>query len=131
MRKLTMSAAFVAAALSAGTLATTQADAATFATASGLGGAAAAVDVTTTVQYVYGGRRHCWYADGWKGPGWYWCGYRHRRGLGWGGPVGWNSWTYGAPVVVAPRRGAVVVAPRRGPVVVAPRRHRGPVVIVR
>lgn len=139
MRKSIMSAAVTAAALCAGAFATTRADAATFGTTSGLGLATGAIDVTENAQYVYGGRRHCWYADGWKGPGWYWCGYRARRGLGWGGPVGWNSWTYGAPVVVAPRRGAVVVAPGRGPVLVAPRRgpvvvaprRRGPVVIVR
>ena len=30
--------------------------------------------------------------DGWHGPGWYWCGYHHRVGLGWGGPEGWNGW---------------------------------------
>jgi hypothetical protein len=126
MRKLTMTAAMVMAALGVTALASTRADAAVFGTSSGLGLAADAVDATENVQYVYGGRRHCWYADGWHGPGWYWCGYRTRRGLGWGGPVGWNSWTYGRPVVVAPRRGPVYVAPRRGP---PPR--RGPVVIVR
>jgi hypothetical protein len=43
-------------------------------------------------QYIVGGRRHCWYPDGWHGPGWYWCGYHHRVGLGWGGPEGWQGW---------------------------------------
>lgn len=45
-----------------------------------------------TVQFVWRGRRYCWYDAGWRGPGWYWCGYRLRRGFGWGGPVGWHGW---------------------------------------
>ena len=44
------------------------------------------------VQYRHRGRRHCWYAGGWNGPGWYWCGYGSRRNRGWGGPDGWNNW---------------------------------------
>jgi hypothetical protein len=126
MRNPRIYAAVAAACVCAGALATTRADAAMFGSTSGLAVAADAVALTESVQYVYGGRRHCWYPDGWHGPGWYWCGYRLRRGLGWGGPAGWNSWSYGAPVVVAPRAVApVVVVPRRPP----PR--RGPVVIVR
>ncbi len=27
----------------------------------------------------------CFYFDGWNGPGFYECGYRHRRGRGWHG----------------------------------------------
>jgi hypothetical protein len=27
----------------------------------------------------------CFYLDGWNGPGFYDCGYRHRRGHGWHG----------------------------------------------
>lgn len=55
-------------------------------------------------QYVYGGRRYCFYPDGWRGPGFYWCGYRWRRGLGWGGPSGWRGWDGpGARIYVAPR----------------------------
>lgn len=46
------------------------------------------------VQFVFGGHRHCWYADGWNGPGWYWCGYRHRHGLGWGGGDGYRGWKH-------------------------------------
>jgi hypothetical protein len=45
-----------------------------------------------TIQYFWGGRQWCWYFDGWHGPGYYWCGYRWRRGFGWGGPAGWNHW---------------------------------------
>lgn len=111
MRKLVLTAAMILAAWSVSVGASSRADAMTLGSPSGLGVAADNLDVTANVQYVYGGRRYCWYADGWQGPGWYWCGYRMRRGLGWGGPVGWQNWTYGRPVVVAPRRG-VVVAPR-------------------
>jgi hypothetical protein len=46
-------------------------------------------------QYVYGGRNYCWYDGGWKGPGYYWCGYAGRYGLGWGGGWGWNHWSGG------------------------------------
>ena len=42
-------------------------------------------------QFFYGGRDYCWYDDGWRGPGFYWCGYAWRRGLGWGGGV-WMAW---------------------------------------
>jgi hypothetical protein len=44
------------------------------------------------VQFRFGGRDYCWYDDGWKGAGWYWCGYALRPGFGWGGPIGWNNW---------------------------------------
>lgn len=47
------------------------------------------------VQFVFGGRRYCWYDDGWQGQGWYWCGYPWRSGLGWGGGEGWNGWRGG------------------------------------
>ena len=55
------------------------------------------------VQFVWGGRRYCWYDDGWHGSGWYWCGYHWRRGFGWGGPVGWRGWR--RPVVRPGRPG--------------------------
>ena len=42
--------------------------------------------------WAWGGRNYCWYAGGWRGPGYYWCGYAWRRGFGWGGPIGWNGW---------------------------------------
>ncbi len=44
--------------------------------------------------YYHKSRRYCWYVDGWKGPGWYWCGQHRRRGYGWGGPAGWNRWQH-------------------------------------
>lgn len=46
-------------------------------------------------QYIYGGRHYCWYDLGWRGPGFYWCGYGARRGYGWGGGVGWHGWSHG------------------------------------
>jgi hypothetical protein len=60
-------------------------------------GMSAAVDRLATVeqvQYRWGGRRHCWYPEGWHGPGWYWCGYHHRHGFGWGGGEGWRGWRH-------------------------------------
>jgi hypothetical protein len=44
------------------------------------------------VQFRWGGSDYCWYDEGWRGPGWYWCGYAFRTGYGWGGPIGWNNW---------------------------------------
>ena len=58
----------------------------------GLRTAADELSVIETVQFFWQGRRYCWYDHGWRGPGWYWCGYRWRRGFGWGGPVGWRGW---------------------------------------
>jgi hypothetical protein len=57
------------------------------------GAAAAAVGD----PYLWGGRQYCWYDGGWRGPGYYWCGYAYRRGLGWGGGYGWNGWRGGRP----------------------------------
>ncbi len=47
------------------------------------------------VQFLFGGRNYCWYPGGWHGAGYYWCGYANRRGIGWGGPVGWHGWSGG------------------------------------
>ena len=62
---------------------------------SGLGQAADGLNAVEQIQYSYGGRSYCWYPNGWKGPGFYWCGYASRVGLGYGGPVGWRGWHYG------------------------------------
>jgi hypothetical protein len=43
-------------------------------------------------QFFFGGRNFCWYGAGWQGPGFYWCGYAWRSGLGWGGGAGWHGW---------------------------------------
>jgi hypothetical protein len=45
--------------------------------------------------FLFGGRNYCWYDDGWRGPGWYWCGYAYRQGLGWGGGDGWQGRFHG------------------------------------
>jgi hypothetical protein len=45
-------------------------------------------------QFFWGGRRYCWYPSGWRGPGWYQCGFAWRRGFGWGGPAGWHGWRH-------------------------------------
>jgi hypothetical protein len=61
------------------------------------GGIRVAIEDLTLIanaQYVWEGRRHCWYPDGWHGPGWYWCGYAWRRGYGWGGPAGYRGWEH-------------------------------------
>src|SRR5215471_18201303 len=58
----------------------------------GMKAAAGEQSVIDHVQYRYAGREYCWYDDGWRGPGFYWCGYRLRVGLGWGGPAGWHGW---------------------------------------
>jgi hypothetical protein len=49
------------------------------------------------VQFLFGGHNYCWYPVGWRGAGYYWCGYANRRGLGWGGPVGWHGWSGDRP----------------------------------
>ncbi len=59
------------------------------------GVAAGAAGVAVGAPYVWGGRNYCWYPGGWRGPGWYWCGYAYRRGYGWGGGAGWHGWYYG------------------------------------
>jgi hypothetical protein len=45
-------------------------------------------------QFVYLGHEYCWYSGGWKGPGFYRCGYAWRHGYGWGGPAGWMGYSY-------------------------------------
>ncbi|MDB5593265.1 MAG: hypothetical protein JWM36_226 [Hyphomicrobiales bacterium] len=50
------------------------------------------LNLTQDAQYFYGGRRYCFYPNGWRGPGFYWCGYAWRRGYGWGGGQGWRGW---------------------------------------
>jgi hypothetical protein len=98
MRKLFLSVTATAVLAVAGTMIAGQSQAALIDAPIGLRAAADDLAVIETVQFVWQGRRYCWYEFGWRGPGWYWCGYELRRGFGWGGPVGWHGWR--RPVVV-------------------------------
>src|SRR5262245_3600320 len=89
MRRLTLAVA--AGAL----LVATQANAGSFPVNKLAGAETGLVDHVAVRVYVHAGQRYCFYFDGWHGPGWYRCGFAWRRGLGWGGVYGWNSWTYG------------------------------------
>src|SRR5262245_32450023 len=89
MRRLTLAVA--AGAL----LVATQANAGSFPVNKLTGAETGLVDQVAVRVFVHEGRRYCFYFDGWHGPGWYRCGFAWRRGLGWGGVYGWNSWTYG------------------------------------
>ena len=73
---------------------------------SGVGQAADGVSTVEKTQFIYLGREYCWYPDGWRGPGFYWCGYNYRRGFGWGGgragvARGWPAAAVAAAVVAA------------------------------
>ena len=59
---------------------------------------------TEPTYYWRGGRRHCWYDNGWNGPGWYWCGENLNAGIGWGGPMFWNNWWFPGQGFVPARR---------------------------
>jgi hypothetical protein len=89
---------FLLATAAATALAATAASMSGFAQAAATGpssGIRTAIDdlnVVQDAQFVFGGQRHCWYARGWNGTGWYRCGYSSRRGHGWGGGEGWNGW---------------------------------------
>jgi hypothetical protein len=87
----------------------------------------AAASPIEKAQFVWGGRRYCWYPSGWRGPGWYQCGFAWRRGLGWGGPAGWHGWRH-PPVVVhrPPVRPRPPVHRPRPPVARPPAHHRPP-----
>ena len=68
-------------------------------------------------QYTYGGANYCWYGNGWRGPGWYRCGFAFRTGYGWGGGYGWNGWRggyRGGGVAVRGYRGGAVGVRRGG-----------------
>lgn len=115
----TLAAIVVASALTVGNSAINKADAMPLGDTSGIRTAIDDLNIIDQAQYVWGGRRYCWYVDAWRGPGWYQCGYAWRRGYGWGGPYGWRGWVgpgYG-PRVYGPGPG--VYGPawgyRRGP----------------
>ena len=89
MRRLTLAVA--AGAL----LVASQANAGSFPVNKLTGAETGLIDTVAVQVYVHEGRRYCFYFEGWQGPGWYRCGFAWRRGLGWGGVYGWNSWSYG------------------------------------
>jgi hypothetical protein len=91
MRKLMTTLAAVAALMVAGTVAN-RANAMPLGDPTGVRGALDELNIVDNVQYFYGGRRWCWYDDGWMGPGWYWCGRYLVPGIGWGGGLGWRGW---------------------------------------
>lgn len=91
MRNLVLVGAAAAALVAGSTQMSGRAEAAT-GMFDGIRVAAEPLGILDKAQFIYLGRRHCWYPDGWHGPGWYWCGYNWRRGLGWGGPEGWRGW---------------------------------------
>jgi hypothetical protein len=103
MRKPILLLIAAAIGVTAGTLLDGGAQAAAIAPA-GLREAADDLAVVETVQFVFGGHRYCWYVSGWRGAGWYRCGFRWRRGFGWGGPNGWRGWRPpGRPGINPPR----------------------------
>jgi hypothetical protein len=51
-----------------------------------------ATPIKTAQYYRFDDQNYCWYAEGWQGSGWYWCGDEWDIGVGWGGPYGWNGW---------------------------------------
>lgn len=71
----------------------------------GLAATGATVSLAENVQFIWGGYRYCWYYDGWRGPGWYRCGFGWRRGFGWGGPLGWRGWAAPGPYPGGPYGG--------------------------
>jgi hypothetical protein len=96
MRKSLAGLTTLSAVVSGAALLSVPVEAAVFPGFSGLKAATATLALTETAQlYVFGGRRYCWYDDGWSGEGWYWCGYQFRRGIGYGGGVGFQGWRRG------------------------------------
>jgi len=71
----------------------------------GIGAAAEQQSVIDHVQYRWAGYDYCWYDDGWRGPGFYRCGFRLRVGYGWGGPAGWHGWRSGVAIRERDRSG--------------------------
>ena len=90
MRRMMSTAAAIALAVSAALSGGAQAAPAPCLNLQGVeAGASAPIEKT---QYYWGGQNYCWYPNGWRGPGWYWCGYAFTPGYGWGGGYGWRGW---------------------------------------
>ena len=94
MNKFVTALTITTALVAGGTLMNGRAEAVPLGAPDAMRAAAGQVDAIQNVQVFYWhGRRYCWYDDAWNGPGWYWCGYAWRRGIGWGGGSGWHGWT--------------------------------------
>ena len=94
MHKLLTTIAAAAAFIAAGSV-TNRADAMPLGDPVGSRAAIDDLNIVDNVQYFWGGRRYCWYDDGWNGPGWYWCGRYLVPGIGWGGGIGFRGWRGG------------------------------------
>jgi hypothetical protein len=91
MRKLVFASAATIALAISGMLLNSTANAAV---GSGLSTTSQEFNLIQKTDWIFGGHKHCWYDEGWHGPGWYWCGYAHRKGHGWGGPEGFQGWKH-------------------------------------
>ena len=92
MRKLMFAVTAATALAACGALMSRPAEAAVIGPSSDYRAAVDGFNMLQNAQFFHEGRQHCWYNNGWRGPGWYWCGYAFRRGLGWGGEEGWRGW---------------------------------------
>lgn len=88
MRNFVLSLATAGFLVAGGVLSASPAHAALFGAPGALDAAVDELAVIHQAQYVYGGRRYCYYENGWRGPGWYWCGYGARVGVGYAGVSG-------------------------------------------
>jgi hypothetical protein len=96
MRYLVYTVATTTALFAGGMLMNGRAEAAPVGAPNALGIAADGLDVSENAQFRFRGKAYCWYEGGWQGPGFYWCGYGSRHGLGWGGGQGWQGWRGGS-----------------------------------
>ncbi len=93
IRKLVFTAAAATTLVAGGILMSGRVEAAPIGAPDGIRAAIDGLNLAENAQFIWSGRRYCWYDDAWQGPGWYWCGYAWRQGLGWGGGEGWQGWT--------------------------------------
>jgi hypothetical protein len=93
IRKFVLTAAAATTLVASGILIGGRVEAAPIGAPDGMRAAIDGLNLAESAQFILAGRRYCWYDDAWQGPGWYWCGYAWRQGLGWGGGLGWQGWT--------------------------------------
>jgi hypothetical protein len=105
IRNFVLTAAAATTLVASGILIGGRVEAAPIGAPDGIRAAVDGLNLAENAQFVLSGRRYCWYDDAWQGPGWYWCGYAWRQGLGWGGGSGWHGWTTGHSGNLERRRG--------------------------